>query len=126
MKPKSFVLAATLLALFFTSPMTARPAFACQCRGEGNFAGADVVFIGKVTRAGIGPGQVTSGTRSEDFASRLDVQSVSKGQLGSSVTIRGLASCTYPFKQGGVYRIYAYYTPVIPAISTQTNARATR
>jgi hypothetical protein len=115
MKPKSFVLAATLLVLFFASSLMARPAYACSCSyfptEEQAWTSADVVFIGKVTRAGISPRQVTSGTRMEDFASILDVQSVSKGQLGSSVTIRGLASCTYPFKQSGIYRVYAYYTP---------------
>jgi hypothetical protein len=110
MKQKLLVLVATLLALFFASSMTARPAFACGCGGDGTeeeaWATADMVFIGKVTRAGSNE-PPSAALSLQDYSTTLEVQSVLKGRVGSSITFWYQASCTYPFQQGATYRVYA-------------------
>jgi hypothetical protein len=108
MKQKSFALVVTLLALFLASSLTARPAFACGC-GDG-ISYADVIFTGKVTYV---PKDWLRGPRRhvnwESYIVKMEVQSISKGNVGSNVTLGWMASCTYPFKQGGTYRVYARY-----------------
>jgi LPXTG-motif cell wall-anchored protein len=114
MKQKSLALIATLLVLFFASSMGARPAFACGC-GKTNteaeaWAEADVVLTGKVTHVPKGwPNIPAISERGKPFVVKMDVQSVSKGHVGSTVTFRYSFSCTYPFRQGGTYRVYAHY-----------------
>ncbi|HET9496109.1 MAG TPA: hypothetical protein VFR15_17925 [Chloroflexia bacterium] len=110
MKPKSFVLVVTLLALLFASSLAARPVYAYACGDipteEEAWANADVVFTGKVTRvtrAWVGENKYRNHTY------ELEVQSVSKGRVGPSATFRYWHSDSYGFEQGGTYLVYAYY-----------------
>jgi hypothetical protein len=111
MKQRSLVQAATLLALLFTSPMTARPAFAYACGDipteKQAWANADVVFTGKVTRV---TREWVGENKYRNHTYELEVLSVSKGQVGPSVTFRNWHSDSYGFEQGGTYLVYAYHS----------------
>ena len=114
MKQRSLALVVTLLALFFASSMTARPAFACGCArgltGAEARANADVILTGKVTYVPRNwPGIPRESEWGKPYVVKMEVQSVSKGHVGPTVTFRYSFSCTYAFRQGAIYRVYAHY-----------------
>lgn len=103
------------LALLAVLAVSAPDSFACQCGSEKSLeqalAQSDVAFIGRLAHSrvlGIGNGR----SGSIALVHRFDVEAGWRGVRGDSVQILDDGgSCSYPFRRGDDYLVFAKSTP---------------
>ncbi|MGH7599345.1 MAG: T9SS type A sorting domain-containing protein [bacterium] len=108
MKPKIFLLAATILFLTFCDAQETR---ACSCLPPPPpaqaLAEADAVFMGKVESFEL----VENGNRRLAKISLIKIWKGDRSPAGEILTAANSAACGYDFQVGETYVIYAYKSP---------------